>query len=218
MTCSLMQPAVAAVLEREHGAAAEQRRNRPPRGEGAPSPAREDFRTSEFFRTSYLSVGPEQGRFLYIAARATAARRIVEFGSSFGVSTLYLAAAARDTGGRVTGSEYHEEKAARAEANLREAGLADVAEIRRGDALSTLAGLDGPVDLLFLDGAKDLYLPVLKLLEPKLRPGSLVIADNVDMLGDEKGGFLDHISNGGGRYVTSMIRFERSGFSQSVVA
>lgn len=66
-------------------------------------------------------------------------------------------------------------------ANLRDAGLAAVAQVREGDALQTLADVEAPIDLVFLDGWKDLYLPVLELLRPKLRPGAVVVADNVNL-------------------------------------
>lgn len=131
-------------------------------------------------RDVYIPVSPEQGRLLYVLARGVGACRLVEFGSSFGLSTIYLACAARDSGGYLTSSEIEPGKVAAARRNLADAGLAGVAEIREGDALETLADLDPPVGLLFLDGWKDLYEPVLDLLEPKLRPGSLVVADNVD--------------------------------------
>ncbi len=132
-------------------------------------------------REAYIPVSPEMGRFLYLVARAIGARHVVEFGTSFGISTLYLAAAVRDNGGgRVIGSELEASKHARACAHLREAGLEGIAEVRLGDALETLAtDLPAAVDLLLLDGWKDLYVPVLALVRPALRPGAVVLADNI---------------------------------------
>ncbi|HEU4429213.1 MAG TPA: class I SAM-dependent methyltransferase, partial [Myxococcota bacterium] len=103
---------------------------------------------------AFLPVEPAAGRLLYLTARVLRARCVVEFGTSFGISTLYLAAGVRDSGGgRVIGSELAPSKRARALAHLAEAGLADFAEVRLGNALETLArDLDGPIDLLFLDG------------------------------------------------------------------
>jgi predicted O-methyltransferase YrrM len=132
-------------------------------------------------RRAYAAVTREQGRFLYLLARATGARRIVEFGASFGISTLYLAAAARDNGGVVITTEIEPEKARGARENLRLAGLDEVGTVLEGDALETLRGVEGPIDLLFLDGMKDLYLPVLSLVRSRLRRGAVVVADNVDM-------------------------------------
>jgi predicted O-methyltransferase YrrM len=127
-----------------------------------------------------LPLGAEQATFAYLVARAVAARRAVEFGTSFGLSAAYLAAAVKDNGGgAVVGSEIMAEKAARARANLDEADLSRYVEIRVGDARATLADPGGSVDLVLLDGAKDLYVAVLKVLTPHLRPGAVVLADNV---------------------------------------
>lgn len=132
-----------------------------------------------YLKDAYIPIDRKQGEVLYLLARATGAKRIVEFGSSFGISTLYLAAAVRDQGeGFVVGSELEANKRAAAQDNLTRAGLATWAEVRAGDAHASLATVEGPIDLLFLDGWKDLYLPILRLLEPKLRPGALVLADD----------------------------------------
>lgn len=129
-----------------------------------------------------LAVSRETGALLYMLARSTRARSIVEFGTSFGISTLHLAAALRDNGGgRLITSEFEPSKIARARQNLTEGGVVDLVEIREGDALLTL-GTDLPesIDLLLLDGAKGLYPAILSLVEPRLRPGALVVADNAD--------------------------------------
>jgi len=115
-------------------------------------------------------------------ARTSRARTIVEFGTSFGISTLHLAAALRDNGGgRLITSEFEPCKVVRARDNLEAGGLVDLVEFREGDALRTLS-LDLPetIDLLLLDGAKGLYPDILSLLESRLRPGALVVADNAD--------------------------------------
>src|SRR5215472_16870075 len=132
------------------------------------------------FVNNFLNVSADFGRFLYMCARARRAKQIVEFGTSFGISTIHLACALRDGGGgHLIGSELEPAKAKRARENLNDAGLADLVEIRVGDALETLKDeVGGDIDLLFLDGAFSLYLPVLKLLEPLLRDGAFVIGDN----------------------------------------
>ncbi|MFY2559978.1 O-methyltransferase [Corallococcus terminator] len=129
-----------------------------------------------------LAVSRETGLLLYMLARSSGARTVVEFGTSFGISTLHLAAALRDNGGgHVITSEFEPSKVARARSNLEAGGLADLVEIREGDALKTLA-LDLPprIDLLLLDGAKALYPDILRMLEGRLRPGALVVADNAN--------------------------------------
>lgn len=130
----------------------------------------------------YLAVSRETAMLLYMLARSCRATSIVEFGTSFGISTLHLAAALRDNGGgRVIGTEFERAKLAQARANVAAAGLADLVEIREGDALESLArDMPETIDLVLLDGAKGLYPRVLALLEPRLRPGALVVADNAD--------------------------------------
>jgi predicted O-methyltransferase YrrM len=129
-----------------------------------------------------LAVSRDTGTLLYMLARAVQARSIVEFGTSFGISTLHLAAAIRDNGGgRLIGSEFEPSKIKRARENLAAGGLADLVDIREGDALQTLArDLPDTIDFVLLDGAKTLYPPILSLLEPRLRSGALIVADNAD--------------------------------------
>ncbi len=129
-----------------------------------------------------LAVSRETGTLLYMLARAGKASSIVEFGTSFGISTLHLAAALRDNGGGLLiTSEFEPSKVQRAQANLVAGGLADLVEIRVGDALQTLAAdMPDTIDLVLLDGAKALYPDILALLESRLRPGALIIADNTE--------------------------------------
>ena len=140
-----------------------------------------------------LPVSRDTGRLLYMLARSTGARSIVEFGTSFGVSTLHLAAALRDNGGgRLITTEFEPTKAARARENLAAGGLADLVEVREGDALDTLASdLPDTIDLLLLDGAKSLYMDVLRLVEPRLRAGAVIVADNADHCPE----YLEHIAD-----------------------
>jgi predicted O-methyltransferase YrrM len=129
-----------------------------------------------------LAISRETGALLYMLARGCGARTIVEFGTSFGISTLHLAAALRDNGGgRLISSEFEPSKVARARDHLTAGGLIDLVEIREGDALQTLSvGLPETVDLLLLDGAKALYPEILSLVESRLRPGAFIVADNAD--------------------------------------
>lgn len=134
----------------------------------------------------WLPVSRETAKLLYMLARSTGAKNIIEFGTSFGISTLHLAAALRDNGGgRLISSEFEASKVARAREHIAEGGLADLVEIREGDALQTLAaGLPDTIDLLLLDGAKALYADILSLVESRLRPGALIVADNTDYCPD----------------------------------
>ncbi|WP_431475439.1 O-methyltransferase [Massilia eburnea] len=129
-----------------------------------------------------IPVSREIGLLLYMLARNAKANVIVEFGTSFGISTLHLAAALRDNGGGLlVTTEFEASKVQRARENLETGGLLDLVEIREGDALETLRhGLPEQIDLLLLDGAKGLYFDILRLVEHRLRPGALIIADNAD--------------------------------------
>jgi len=134
----------------------------------------------------WLPVSRDTGTLLYMLARSSKARAIVEFGTSFGLSTLHLAAALRDNGGgALISSEFEPSKIALARQHLEQGGVSDLVEIRQGDALVTLAtGLPDSVDLLLLDGAKALYGDVLNLVESRLKPGALIVADNTDYCPD----------------------------------
>ena len=156
------------------------------------------MRSKTEYRTLYgalkefpLAVSRETGRQLYMLARSTQTQNIVEFGTSFGISTLHLAAALQDNGGgRLITTEFETSKAARARENLTAAGLIALVEIREGDALQTLRqDLPETIDLLLLDGAKALYPDILGLVEKRLRPGAFIVADNADYRPD----YLEHV-------------------------
>ncbi len=152
---------------------------------------------------NFLNVTPEYGHFLYQCARASKATRIVEFGTSMGVSTVYLAAALRDNGGgHLIGSELEPSKAERARAHLAAAGLVEMVDIRVGDARQTLADVQGEVDLLLLDGAFSLYLPVLRLLEPHLKNGALILAENAF---DHENPYLEYVRDPANGYLSQPI-------------
>jgi predicted O-methyltransferase YrrM len=160
-----------------------------------------DYR--EFYtqlRDFALPVSREVGGLLYMLVRATRATSIIEFGTSFGLSTLHLAAALRDNGGgRLITSEFEPAKLARAKAHLAEAGLSDLVEFREGDALETLAtDLPDRIDLVLLDGAKALYSDILDRLESRLRPGAILIADNADYCPD----YLERVGDVANGYMT----------------
>jgi predicted O-methyltransferase YrrM len=180
MTNTLATPAVKAVLGRMFAAAAAQdSTGRPELPPGQTYETATAGEMSEAYQDRYIPVSPQAGQLLYALARASRPDTIVEFGLSFGVSTIYLAAAVTDNGtGRVVTTELSLKKVEAAWANLQEAGVGEVVTILPGDALETLADVPGPVGLVLLDGWKSLCLPVLRLLEPKLAPGALVAADD----------------------------------------
>lgn len=149
---------------------------------------------ADAYQELYIPVSPEGGRLLYALVRAARPATVVEFGTSFGISTIHLAAAVRDNGsGGVISTELNAAKAAQARANLAEAGLSDWVTILLGDARQTLATIDAPVGFVLLDGWKNLYLPVLQLLEPRLTPGALILADDTVSMAEEMPDYLAYI-------------------------
>ena len=198
MTSSLHDPVVSRVLEALHSQADTVD---PPLLDQMGD--KTDDEMAHVLDLAYIPVSPDAGRFLYTLARAIQTGTVVEFGTSLGISTIYLAAAVRDRGeGTVIATELHAGKAQKARENLRAAGLLDYVELREGDALETLRDIAGGVTLLFLDGWKKLYLPVLKLLEPALEPGAMVVADDLDLFPEVHKPYLAYVRNPGSEYVS----------------
>jgi len=200
MANTLQEPKVATVLDRMYAETRDQMsRLRELHGDfDRPMSAQERADAMSEF---YIPVTPEAGRLLYALVRATRPTTVVEFGMSFGISAIHLASALRDNGiGRVVTTELSATKIAAAKQTFAETGLADVITILEGDALTTLADLDGPVDFILLDGWKDLYLPVIKLLEPRLETGALVVADNTNAADTPP--YLDRVRNPDNGYVS----------------
>lgn len=200
MTTTLQDPRVASALDRMYTEAKNQMSLlREQRGTfDRPMTAQE---RAEAMSEFYIPVTPEAGRLLYSLVRATRPATIVEFGMSFGISAVHLAAAVRDNGtGRVVTTELSDTKIAAAKQTFAETGLDDLITILEGDALSTLADLPGPVDFVLLDGWKDLYLPIIELLEPRLSTGTLVIADNASSA--DMAPYLDRVRNQDNGYVS----------------
>jgi predicted O-methyltransferase YrrM len=158
---------------------------------------------AELYGSLYIPVSPETGRLLYSLIRAGRPQTVVEFGTSFGIATIHLAAAIRDNGvGRVISTELNPAKAQRAREHLAEAGLADVVDIVTGDALSTLATVSGPIGFALLDGWKELYLDMLRVIEPQLSPGALVAADDTLSFAKVLTGYLSYVRDEANGYVS----------------
>ena len=206
----LQEPQVKQTLERLHRAA---------RGDalvflrGLPDGLAAKMRGKSMFdgfephmKNAFIQISHGAGEAIYNTARAIGAKRIVEFGTSFGVSTIYLACAVRDNGGgTVIGSELEPAKVKTARQNIASAGLEFFVEVREGDALSTLANIEAPIDLVLLDGWKDLYIPILKMLTPKLRRGSAVFADNINTFKKTLRPYVTHMRDPQNGYVTTTL-------------
>jgi predicted O-methyltransferase YrrM len=202
VTNTLASPQVASVLQRLFAAAgkdSERPRPLPPgRSSWAEVTAAERADASE---DRYMPVSAEGGRLLYALTRAARPETVIEFGASYGISALHLAAAVTDNGtGHVYTTELSGKKASAARANLDEAGVGGAVTVLPGDALETLAGVPGPVGVALLDGWKDLCLPVLRLLEPKLAPGAIVVGDDSTFAGMAE--YVDYVREPANGYVS----------------
>jgi predicted O-methyltransferase YrrM len=140
-----------------------------------------DEKSHRYMADKLVALEPEKAEFCYLTCRALQARRIVECGTSHGVSTHYLAAALRDNGGGVVvATEYEAAKAAAARANFEAAGIADLVDLREGDLRETLKTLEGPIDFVLLDIWTEMVVPALTLIAPHLREGAVIVADNTE--------------------------------------
>ncbi|PLR37373.1 methyltransferase [Chimaeribacter californicus] len=156
-----------------------------------------------------FSIHPAQGELIYLLCRAMRATRVVDFATSIGMSALYFAAAMKETGGQVIGAELVPEKAEVARRNLAEAGLADYADIRSGDARHTLKDLGGPVDFVLIDGwpgnsGHSLAYEVLQVVAPQLRVGGYVLNDNAEP------DFISYIRNPANSFISVSLPIKGS--------
>ncbi|WP_019280721.1 O-methyltransferase [Rhizobium grahamii] len=131
------------------------------------------------------AVGRETGQLINILAKSLEKPVILELGTSFGYSGIWLAEAARAAGGRLITMELHEYKSAHAKGMAIKAGLADWIDFRIGDAVEMIGHLTDGIDFVLVDLWKDLYLPCLEAFYPKLNPGAIIVADNMLRPGDE---------------------------------
>lgn len=151
-----------------------------------------DAETHAFFRDKMVALERDKAEYCYLLCRALRAKRVVEAGTSFGVSTLYLAAAVRDNGGgTVIATEYEPTKAQVARANFQAAGLTGYIDLREGDLAETLEHIDGPVDFMLLDIWTEAVMPAVKHVAPHLREGGVIIADNTTQA---RGGYADYFA------------------------
>jgi len=169
-------------------------------------PARDEVKA--FLRDKLVALDRNKAQFCYQLCRANDARRIVEIGTSYGVSTLYLAAAVRDnvaaTGGTgvVIGTEYEPDKARAARAHFDRAGLSRYIDLREGNLRETLRQIGGPVDFMLMDIWIHMVRPALDLVTPHLRRGAIVVCDNTERYRDDYADFFVFIAAHGFRTMT----------------
>lgn len=189
----IRDPKIEAVLKHLHSAADEQEADMA----AHPPDLKNRNWGPEFLKDKMIPISREQGAFLYLLARAIHANIVVEFGTSFGLSTIYLAAAVRDNGasGYVIGTEFAPGKLAEARRNLEEAGLAQFARIQEGDARQTLKTLPQGIDMCLMDGFPPYSLEVFRLIAPRLKKGAIVVVDGTEKLREPQADFLAYLSD-----------------------
>jgi predicted O-methyltransferase YrrM len=202
------------LLTRLHDRSEEQEKNR-----NAPERNRDSGRTHAgdaasvrtFMSDKMVALDRDKAEFCYQLCRANKSRRIVEIGTSYGVSTLYLAAAVRENWGKdglVIGTEYEPGKAEAARAHFAEAGFADVIELREGDLRETLRHIDGPVDFALVDIWIDMARPALELVAPHLRSGAIVVCDNTEKYRGEYADYFAFINDPANGFRTMTLPFK----------
>ncbi len=180
----------------------------------AQPPAEDEAARLKAFRGDKLvALDRDKAEFCYLLCRANNAKRIVEAGTSYGVSTLYLAAAVRDnaaaTGGSgvVVGTEYEPEKARAARAHFAQAGLSDYVDLREGDLRETLKRIDEPVDFMLVDIWVPMARPALELVAPHLKPGAIVVCDNTEQHREAYGAYFAFIEDPANGFRTMTLPF-----------
>jgi predicted O-methyltransferase YrrM len=177
-----------------------------------------DQRANQFLSDKLVALDRDKAEFCYQVCRALRATRVVEAGTSFGVSTLFLAAAVRDNlrgnlrgkgeEGIVIGTEYEPEKSKAARANFAAAVLSDLIELREGDLRETLADVGGPVDFMLIDIWTPMARPALELVAPRLREGAVVICDNTAQFPDAYRDYFDFVHDPANGLRTMTLPFD----------
>jgi predicted O-methyltransferase YrrM len=180
---------------------------------GARNPTAED-EIKAFRRDKFVALDRDKAEFCYQLCRAIDARRIVEIGTSYGVSTLYLAAAVRDNiqagggNGVVIGTEYEPEKAATARKHFAQADLGHLIDLREGDLRETLRRIDGPVDFMLVDIWIAMARPALELVAPRLGKGAIVVCDNTEQHRSAYADYFAFLKNPANGFRTMTLPFD----------
>ncbi len=173
-----------------------------------------DARTNQFLSDKLVAIDRDKGEFCYQICRALGARRIVEAGTSFGVSTLFLAAAVRDNrrqncgDGVVIGTEYEPQKARMARATFAEASLSELIDLREGDIRDTLVDMAFPVDFMLVDIWAPMARPALEMVAPRLRTGAVVICDNTEQFREAYREYFEFVDDPANHFRTMTLPFE----------
>lgn len=157
-------------------------------------------------------IGREKGRLLVALLEKHTPKAIIELGALVGYSAILMAS---NSTAQITSIEISPQTAQVAQENVRKAGLEKRITVLVGDALEEIPQLEHRFDFAFIDAAKEQYLRYLKLLEPKLMPHAVIVADNVKMFANAMGDYLDYVRNSG-NYRSRLHDFGYDGVEVSV--
>jgi len=168
-----------------------------------------DEDANRFLSDKLVALDREKAEFCYQVCRALRANKVVEAGTSFGVSTLFLAAAMRDNGGDgvVIGTEYEPQKARAARANFERAGLAKFIDLREGDLRETLVDIPSPIDFMLIDIWTPMARPALELVSPRLRNGAVIICDNTAQFREAYEDYFAFVNDPANKFCTTTLPF-----------
>jgi predicted O-methyltransferase YrrM len=165
--------------------------------------AREQF-IRDFSRIG-LNTTPGDAMFLRVLVQSTGAKRGVEVGSATGYGALQMGVAFERNGGKLITIDIDPDMVRKCRENLQRAGLEATVTVVEGDALRVLPALEGEFDFVFIDALKRDYLKYLKAIEPRLKPGAVVVADNVIRSAGEMADYLKYVETGPA-YETAILR------------
>jgi predicted O-methyltransferase YrrM len=168
-----------------------------------------DETSHRYMADKLVALEPDKADFCHLVCRSIGAKRIVEVGTSYGVSTLYLADAVRaNGGGLVIGVEHEPAKAAAARAHFAEAGLSGLIDLREGDLRETLKVIEGPVDFVLMDIWVEMARPAIELIHPHIRPGGVIVADNTARVREPYRHFFAFVDDPAHGYSRMTLPFE----------
>lgn len=160
-------------------------------------------------KDAYIAISKDQGEYIYNLLVEKKAKNIIEFGTSFGISTIYLAAAAKVLDGQVITSELLANKCEIAKQNFEDAAVSNWIDLREGDAMQTLKEVPENIDFILLDGWNELYLPLIKMLSPNFKKGTLIYTDNVGFPSTKP--FLDYLESNPDKFVSKKVYEPKGG-------
>ena len=172
-----------------------------------PDKTSDEFRKAflEKFQRTSLNTTPGDAMMLRILVESRNSKRGIEVGAASGFGAINMGIGFERTGGHLFSLEIDPQRARETRENLAKVGLEKTVTVVEGDALKNLPALDGRFDFIFIDAAKQQYFQYLKAVEPKLKPGAVVVADNVILSARAMKDFLDYIQTSP-NYETVIIR------------